>query len=130
MEPEDTTGQARMKRVRPTITSSIPSTSSVRTANPPSVSSTPPAVREEEIQISLTPAVTEEIVMHDTMTSASKHISRTQKWRLLKVNQGEYGQGTPAPKRSQKIYHCGECGQVRGKLHLMNTYICIYTVHL
>ena len=128
VEPEDTTGQARMKRVRPIPTSSTPSTSSVSTANPPSVSCTPPAVREE-IQTSSTPAMTEEIVVHDTMTSASEHISRTQKWRLLKANQGKCGHGAPAPKRSRRIYHCGECGQVRGELHI-NTYICIYTVYL
>jgi len=60
-----------MRRVRPTLANTTPSTSSVRPANVPSVSSTPhPVVREEEIQTSETPAVMEEIVVHNTLTSA------------------------------------------------------------
>lgn len=120
VEPEDTTGQALIRRVRPALTPSMPSTSSVRTADVSSVSSTPPpAVREVEIQTSLTPAVTEvteETVVHNTLTGTDQQISRTQKWRLLKSNQGECGQDIPAPKRSRRIYHCGECGKVRSKL--------------
>jgi len=102
VEPEDTTGQARMRRVRPTLANTTPSTSSVRPANAPSVSSTfHPVVREEEIQTSETPAVMEEIVVHDTLTSASEQISKIQKWCLLK-DQGKYGEGVPAPKRSRR----------------------------
>lgn len=116
VEPEDTTGQALMRRVRPTLTNSTPSTSSVRTADAPSISSTPPpAVREEEIQTSMTPAVTQEIMVHNILTNSSEEISRTQKWRLLNANKGKYSQDAPAPKRSRKVYHCGECGQVRSK---------------
>ena len=116
-EPEDTTGQALMRRVRPTLTTSTLSTSSVRTVDVSSVcSSPPPAVREEEIQTSMTPAVMEETVVHNTLSNTSEQISRTQKWRLLKGNQGECGQDAPAPKRSRKVYHCGECGRVRSKL--------------
>ena len=128
VEPaEDTSGRALiMRRTRPTLTTSTPSASSVRTTDAPSVSSTPPpAVREEEIHTSVTPVVMEEIVVHDILTSTSEQISRTQKWRLLKSNPGEYGQGVPAPKRSRKIYHCGECGQVRSKFKFY-IYINVY----
>jgi len=53
--------------------------------------------------VSETPAVMEEIVVHNTLTSASEQISRTQKWSLLK-DQGKYGESVSAPKRSRRVY--------------------------
>ena len=97
VEPEDTTGQAVLRRVRPSLTTST----AVTTAGAPSISSTPPlAVNEVEVQTSATPALTEVVVVHNTLSSDDQQMSRTQKWRLLKSQQGEYDQGVPAPKRS------------------------------
>ena len=103
----------------------------VRTADASSVSSTPPlAMREEEVQTSVTAAVTEE--EHNTLRS-NDQVSRTQKWCLLKSSQGEDDQGIPTPKRSRRVYHCGECGKVRCKLGSINAIlmnIATETFHL
>lgn len=115
-----------MRRVRPTLTTSIAFASSVRTADTPFVSCSPSlVVREEEVQTSETSVVMEEIVVHGTLTNASEQISKTQKWCLLKANQNQskYGEDAPVPKRSQKVYGCGECGQVRSKLHYIAKYL-------
>ena len=69
---------------------------------------------------SVTAGVTEEESVAYNILSSNEQISRTQKWCLLKCSKGEFDQDASTPKRSLRVYHCGECGKVRSKLDIID----------